>query len=130
MAPLTRGRAGAEGVPSDLMAEYYRQRVSAGLITGEATDVSADGRDWLNSPELFTDAQQAGWGEVARAVYEQSGAIFVQLWHMRAAVPPDLIAGQQPLSASEVKLTRQLPTPKERDRAVITPRHRYRSRWS
>jgi len=52
----------------------------------------------------------SGLGESRRAVYEKSGAIFVQLWHMRAVVPPDLIAGQPPLSASEAKLTRQLPT--------------------
>jgi len=69
MAPLTRGRAGAEGAPSDLMAEHDRQRSSAGLITGEATieatAVSANGRGCLNSPALFTDAQQAGWGKVA-----------------------------------------------------------------
>jgi len=122
MAPLTRGRAGAEGVPSDLMAEYYRQRASAGLIIAEATAVSEDGRGWLNSPGLFNDAQQAGWEKVARAVHEKSGAIFVQLWHMGAAVHPDFIDGQQRLSASEVKLSGQLPTPKGRDRVFVTPR--------
>lgn len=122
MAPLTRGRAGSDGVPDTLMAEYYRQRASAGLIIAEATAISADGRGWLNSPGLYNDIQQAGWQQVADAVHSTGGTIFVQLWHMGAAVHPDFIDGATPVSSSAVQLTGQLPTPKGRDREFVTPR--------
>ena len=122
MAPLTRGRAGTEGVPGELMAQYYRQRASAGLIIAEATAVSPGGRGWLNSPGLYNDAQEAGWKKVADAVHEAEGRIFVQLWHMGAAVHPDFLGGETPVSSSAVRLTGQLPTPKGRDRKFALPR--------
>ena len=116
MAPLTRGRAGSEGIPDELMAEYYGQRASAGLVIAEATAISQGGRGWLNSPGLYSQAQQDGWKKVADAVHEKGGKIFVQLWHMGAAVHPDFLNGEQAVSASEVTLNGQLPTPKGRDR--------------
>jgi len=122
MAPLTRGRANETGVPGELMAEYYRQRASAGLIIAEATAVSKDGRGWLNSPGLFNDEQQHGWKKIADAVHQASGTIFVQLWHMGGAVHPDFIDGETPVSSSAVQLTGQLPTPKGRDRQFVKPR--------
>lgn len=117
MAPLTRGRAGENGIPTDIMAQYYAQRASSGLLIAEATAITKNGRGWLNSPGLFNQAQQDGWQKVARAVHEKNGVIFVQIWHMGAAVHPDFIEGQQAVSASEVTLNGQLPTPKGRDRA-------------
>ncbi len=122
MAPLTRGRASLEGVPSDLMAQYYAQRATAGLIIAEATAVSKDGRGWMNSPGLFTLDQQVGWEKVARAVHEKEGRIFVQLWHMGAAVHPDFLSGEQAVSASNIQLNGQLTTPKGRDRKFETAR--------
>ncbi len=122
MAPLTRGRAGALGIPGNLMAEYYAQRASAGLIIAEATAVSPGGRGWLNSPGLYNQQQQDGWAKVASAVHKNKGRLFVQLWHMGAAVHPDFINDKQPVSASQVKLIGQLPTPKGRDRTFTTPR--------
>ncbi len=122
MAPLTRGRAGAEGVPNELVAEYYRQRAGAGLIIAEATAVSAEGRGWMNSPGLYTDEQQLGWKKVADAVHAAEGTIFVQLWHMGATVHPDFIGGEQPVSASAVALAGQLTTPLGRDRTFVAPR--------
>ncbi len=122
MAPLTRGRAGAEGVPSDLVAEYYRQRAGAGLIIAEATAISAEGRGWMNSPGLYTEEQQLGWKAVADAVHGEGGSIFVQLWHMGATVHPDFVGGEQPVSASTVALSGQLTTPFGRDRAFVAPR--------
>jgi len=122
MAPLTRGRAGSDGVPDTLMTEYYRQRASAGLIIAEATAISAGGRGWLNSPGLYNDSQQAGWQQIAEAVHSAGGTIFVQLWHMGAAVHPDFINGATPVSSSAVQLAGQLPTPKGRDREFVTPR--------
>ena len=116
MAPLTRGRASSDGVPSDLMAQYYAQRASAGLIIAEATSVSKDGRGWMNSPGLFNQEQQNGWEKVAQAVHQKQGRIFVQLWHMGAAVHPDFLKGEKAVSASNVQLNGQLTTPKGRDR--------------
>lgn len=116
MAPLTRGRAGSNGIPDELMAEYYGQRASAGLLIAEATAISEGGRGWLNSPGLYNQAQQDGWKQVAKAVHEKDGKIFVQLWHMGAAVHPDFLNGEQAVSASEITLNGQLPTPKGRDR--------------
>ncbi len=117
MAPLTRGRAGVDGIPTDVMAQYYAQRASSGLLIAEATAVTQSGRGWLNSPGLFNQVQQDGWQKVAQAVHEKEGVIFVQIWHMGAAVHPDFSEGQQAVSASEVTLNGQLPTPKGRDRA-------------
>lgn len=122
MAPLSRGRAGKEGVPGDLMAQYYRQRASAGLIIAEATAVNSGGRGWMNSPGLYNDAQQAGWQKVAKAVHDAAGTIFVQLWHMGAAVHPDFLNGEKPVSSATVKLTGKLATPLGRDREFVSPR--------
>jgi len=122
MAPLTRGRAGEKGIPGELMAEYYAQRASAGLIIAEATATSHNGRGWLNSPGLFNDEQQAGWQRVADAVHTAGGKIFVQLWHMGASVHPDFLLDEEPVSSSAVKLTGTLPTPLGRDRPFTTPK--------
>jgi N-ethylmaleimide reductase len=65
MAPLTRGRAGKDGVPSPLAAEYYAQRASAGLIISEATGISREGLGWPFAPGLWTEAQVEGWKPVA-----------------------------------------------------------------
>lgn len=116
MAPLTRGRAGADGIPTNIMAKYYGQRASSGLVIAEATAITPHGRGWLNSPGLYNQAQQAGWQKVAKAVHDNNGKIFVQIWHMGAAVHPDFIEGQQAVSASAITLNGQLPTPKGRDR--------------
>ena len=122
MAPLTRGRSGPHGIPNTLMADYYAQRASAGLILAEATAVSRDGHGWLNSPGLYTDEQQEGWKQIADSVHASDGKIFVQLWHMGAAVHPDFVGGDTPISSSATQLTGQLTTPKGRDREFVTPR--------
>lgn len=99
MAPLTRGRAGREGIPNALMAEYYSQRAAAGLIISEATGISREGLGWPNAPGLWTDAQVEGWKHVTDAVHAAGGRIIAQLWHMGRLVHSDL-GGGQPLSAS------------------------------
>jgi len=121
MAPLTRGRAIDNGSPNELMAEYYAQRASAGLIIAEATAVSRDGLGWLNSPGIYTEQQQQGWKKVADAVHHNDGHIFVQLWHMGSAVHPDFLNGELPYSSSAVKQQGALKTPKGRDREFVTP---------
>jgi len=99
MAPLTRARAGFEGVPNALMATYYAQRASAGLIISEATGISREGLGWPNAPGLWNDRQAEGWKQVTDAVHREGGRIVAQLWHMGRLVHPDL-GGGQPVSSS------------------------------
>jgi 2,4-dienoyl-CoA reductase-like NADH-dependent reductase (Old Yellow Enzyme family) len=100
MAPLTRGRATREGVPTPLMATYYAQRAAAGLIISEGTGVSREGLGWPFAPGLWTDAQVEGWKPVTEAVHRAGGRIVAQLWHMGRLVHPDFLDGAAPLSAS------------------------------
>jgi N-ethylmaleimide reductase len=82
MPPMTRARAAAGGVPTALMAEYYRQRASAGLIVTEGTQISAQGQGYAWTPGLHTAGQVAGWKSVTEAVHAAGGRIFAQLWHV------------------------------------------------
>ena len=104
MAPLTRGRAGEERIPNALMAEYYVQRASAGLIVAEATTISAQANGWLESPGIYTDAMESGWRTVTDAVHAAGGRIFLQLWHMGRASHSDFHEGGLPVSASAVRI--------------------------
>jgi N-ethylmaleimide reductase len=99
MAPLTRARAGREAIPNELMAAYYAQRASAGLIISEATGISREGLGWPGAPGLWNEAQVEGWKLVTDAVHRHGGRIVAQLWHMGRLVHPDL-GGGQPLSSS------------------------------
>src|SRR3984885_11678427 len=100
MAPLTRGRATRSHVPTPLMAEYYRQRASAGLIISEATGITQQGLGWPSAPGLWSVEQVAGWKPIVRAVHDAGGRIVAQLWHMGRIVHPDYLGGAQPVSAS------------------------------
>jgi 2,4-dienoyl-CoA reductase-like NADH-dependent reductase (Old Yellow Enzyme family) len=100
MAPLTRGRATRQGVPTPLMIDYYRQRAGAGLIITEATGISLQGLGWPYAPGLWNQAQVAGWKPVTAAVHAAGGRIFAQLWHMGRLVHPSM-GGAQPVSASD-----------------------------
>ena len=84
MAPMTRARAGEQRLPNELMAEYYAQRASAGLIISEATVISEQAIGWNQSPGIYTDEMTDGWKLVTDAVHEQGGTIFLQLWHWTA----------------------------------------------
>jgi len=121
MAPLTRGRAVNKGQANSIMADYYAQRASAGLIISEATAVSPQGLGWMNAPGLFTDEQTASWKIVADAVHAKQGRIFLQIWHMGSIVHPDFLNGELPVSSSAVKQQGALKTPKGRDRALVIP---------
>ncbi len=100
MAPLTRGRATREHVPTERMVEYYTQRASAGLILTEATGISAQGLGWPYAGGLWTAEHVAGWQRVTTSVHAAGGRIFVQLWHMGRLVHPSLPGRGQPVSAS------------------------------
>ena len=99
MAPLTRGRATKEAVPTPIMADYYAQRAAAGLIISEATGISREGLGWPYAPGLWNADQVEGWKPVTAAVHAAGGRIVAQLWHMGRLVHPDL-GGGQPLSSS------------------------------
>jgi N-ethylmaleimide reductase len=82
MAPMTRSRAGAGFVPTDLMVKYYSQRASAGLIVTEATQISPQGIGYVHTPGIYSKEQVEGWRKVTRAVHQAGGRIFLQLWHV------------------------------------------------
>ena len=103
MAPLTRARAvGGARVPNTLMAEYYVQRASAGLILSEATSVTAQGVGYANTPGIWSDEQVAGWKEVTSAVHQAGGRIFLQLWHVGRISDPTLLDGAAPVAPSAI----------------------------
>ncbi|POM62007.1 12-oxophytodienoate reductase [Phytophthora palmivora] len=106
MAPLTRLRTGEEGVPTDLVAEYYAQRSTpGGLIIAEATNISPTARGYFGAPGLFTPEQVEGWKKVTRAVHDKGGRIFVQLWHTgRVSHPLNQPNDVLPVSSSAVAL--------------------------
>ncbi|OTG85008.1 alkene reductase [Acinetobacter sp. ANC 4648] len=108
MAPLTRSRATVDRVPTAMMATYYAQRASAGLIISEAIVISEAANGYLNTPGLFTDAQVAGWKKVTTAVHDQKGLIVAQLWHVGRVSHPDLLGGETPVSASSVQQAGQV----------------------
>lgn len=103
MAPLTRSRATDDRVPTEMMAEYYAQRASAGLIISEATVISEEANGYLNTPGLYNEAQVAGWQRVTDAVHEKGSLIVAQLWHVGRVSHPDLLKGETPVSASAVQ---------------------------
>ena len=121
LAPLTRGRAGAERIPNPLMAEYYAQRATAGLLVTEATSVSPIGNGWVNAPGIYTDEMVEGWKLVTQAVHQQGSKIVLQLWHTGRASHSDFHDGALPVSASAVKLNGDhIHTPKGK-KAYETP---------
>ena len=104
MAPMTRGRAGKERVPNDLMAEYYFQRSGAGLLISEATVISKQGIGWIDSPGIYTDEMVRGWKKVTGKIKPTGTPIFLQLWHCGRVSHSDFHEGNLPVSASAVKL--------------------------
>ncbi|MCE4225703.1 alkene reductase [Methylobacterium sp. C25] len=99
MAPLTRSRATRDGMPTPMMAEYYAQRASAGLIISEAIGVSRQGNGFTYTPGLWNEAQVDAWKPVTRGVHEAGGLIIAQLAHTGRAGHHTVI-GEQPVSSS------------------------------
>ncbi len=100
MAPLTRARATRAHVPTPVMARYYAQRASAGLIISEATGISKQGLGWPYAPGIWSEEQVEAWTPITAAVHEAGGRIFSQLWHMGRLVHPSFLGGEAPVSAS------------------------------
>lgn len=104
MAPLSRTRATAQGrVPNAMMAEYYAQRASAGMILSEATSVSAMGVGYEYTPGIWSDEQIEAWKLVTRAVHDAGGQILLQLWHVGRISHPLFLDGKLPLAPSAIK---------------------------
>ncbi len=105
MAPLTRSRAGEARMPNALMAEYYAQRASAGLIITEATVISTQANGWLNTPGIYSDEQGEAWKQVVTAVHAHETPIFLQLWHCGRASHSSFHENNQlPVAASAIKI--------------------------
>ncbi len=102
MAPLTRCRAAAGRVPTPLMAEYYRQRASAGFILSEATAVDPMGVGYPDTPGIWSAEQVAGWKLVTKAVHESGGTILLQLWHVGRISHPIYLNGAAPVAPSAI----------------------------
>ena len=102
MAPLTRARAGATRIPNELMAQYDRQRASAGLILTEATVVSPMAVGYANTPGVWSAEQVEGWKLTTRAVHEAGGHIFLQLWHVGRISHPSFLGGALPQAPSAI----------------------------
>ncbi|MFM1942098.1 MAG: alkene reductase [Verrucomicrobiota bacterium] len=103
MAPLTRCRAGGGRVPTALMAEYYAQRATAGLILSEATSVDPMGVGYPDTPGIWSDDQVEGWKRVTAAVHAKGGRILLQLWHVGRVSDPVYLNGALPVAPSAVR---------------------------
>lgn len=105
MAPMTRSRNDDNGVPTELMATYYKQRASAGLIISEAIYISPGAKGYSRIPGLHSQAQVEGWKPVTKAVHDAGGRIFAQLFHCgRVCVPPLLPPGVEPVAPSAIAI--------------------------
>ncbi|MXS84101.1 alkene reductase [Nitrosomonas oligotropha] len=111
MAPLTRCRAGDEHIPNALMAEYYAQRASAGLIIAEATMAIEGHSAFWKEPGIHSAQQITGWRLVTGAVHAAGGRIFLQLWHGGRACHPLLNRGAQPVAPSAIAIADEVRTP-------------------
>lgn len=104
MAPLTRCRADENHVPTPIMAEYYAQRATAGLVIAEATMAMEGNSSFWREPGIHSEAQVVGWKRVTDAVHAQGGRIFLQIWHGGRACHPLLNGGLQPVAPSALAI--------------------------
>ncbi|MDR3352609.1 MAG: alkene reductase [Zoogloeaceae bacterium] len=102
MAPLTRCRASAGRTPNDLMAEYYAQRASAGLILSEGVVVTPQGVGYPDTPGIWNAEQVEGWRRITSAVHAAGGRIFAQLWHVGRISDPVYLDGALPVAPSAI----------------------------
>ena len=121
MAPLTRARAGSVRVPNALMAEYYAQRASAGLIISEATSVDPTGVGYADTPGIWSREQVEGWKLVTRAVHAAGGRIFLQLWHVGRISDPIFLDGKLPVAPSAIAAEGHVSLVRP-ERPYVTPR--------
>jgi N-ethylmaleimide reductase len=119
MAPLTRCRASLGHVPNDMMAEYYAQRASAGLIIAEATMIQEYNSAFVSEPGIYNQEQINGWRKVTDAVHKQAGQIFLQIWHGGRACHPVLNEGHETVAPSAIAIDGEIQTPKGKVAHVV-----------
>jgi NADPH2 dehydrogenase len=112
MAPLTRSRAGESRVPNELMARYYAQRASAGLVITEATSIVPQGVGYAATPGIWSEAQVEGWKGVTEAVHAKDGRIVLQLWHVGRVSDPEFLYGGLPVAPSALAESSEYVTPR------------------
>lgn len=104
MPPMTRSRAGVKGIANEMMADYYSQRASAGLMISEGTQISQQGQGYAWTPGIYQPEQIEGWKKITDAVHNKDGKIFAQLWHVgrvsHVLLQPN---GAQPVSSSALQ---------------------------
>ena len=122
MAPMTRGRAGENAVPSEISELYYAQRASAGLIISEGTPPEPMGQGYLGVPGIYTAEQVAGWRGVTDAVHAKGAAIFQQLMHVGRVSHPSFLNGEQPVSSSSLPVSEGMIFTAAGPQAFVTPR--------
>ncbi|MFM7180759.1 MAG: alkene reductase [Verrucomicrobiales bacterium] len=122
MAPLTRSRADDNHVPTDIMATYYSQRASAGMIITEATMVMEGNSAFWREPGIYSDPHIEGWKKVADAVHAEGGIILMQLWHGGRACHSLLNGGKQPVAPSPIAITGDETHTPEGKKPYETPR--------
>jgi N-ethylmaleimide reductase len=123
MAPMTRSRALAGGVPSDLAIEYYKQRASAGIIITEGVAPAAIGLGYARTPAAETPEQMAAWKKITDAVHAKGGRMFMQLMHVgRIAHPANRYTSESPISASAVRAAGQMWTDAQGMQDMPVPR--------
>jgi N-ethylmaleimide reductase len=111
MAPLTRARADAGHMPNALMAEYYGQRASAGLVITECTMIAENTSAFVNEPGIYSAAQIEAWKATTEAVHAKGGKVFMQIWHAGRAAHPAMNGGAPVVSSSAIGLTGEAQTP-------------------
>ena len=121
MAPLTRARAGVERIPNDLMAKYYAQRATAGLIISEATSVTPMGVGYADTPGIWSSQQVEGWKKITEAVHLKGGSIILQLWHVGRISDPMFLDGEIPVAPSAIAANGHVSLVRP-EKAYVTPR--------
>jgi len=122
MAPLTRCRTISEHVPTPLMAEYYAQRASAGLLIAEATMAMAGHSAFWMEPGIYSESQVDGWRLTTEAVHRAGGRIFLQIWHGGRACHPLLNNGMPPVAPSAIAITDDTVLTPEGKKPYVVPR--------
>jgi N-ethylmaleimide reductase len=122
MAPMTRQRADESGAPNDLVATYYKQRASAGLIVSECTKVSETATGYVGGPGLVTDEDVAGWRKVTDAVHAVGGRIYIQVWHAGRVSHSSMRGGEPPVAPSPIRAEGQTRVAGGKKADLETPR--------
>jgi 2,4-dienoyl-CoA reductase-like NADH-dependent reductase (Old Yellow Enzyme family) len=121
MAPLTRLRGTADHIPTPIMADYYTQRATAGLIISEGTPIDPMGVGYANVPGLWSTEQTEAWKPITKAVHNAGGHIFSQIWHVGRISDPEFLNGQLPVAPSAIAASGTVSLLRPQ-RAFVTPR--------